>query len=218
MKADSGSQGPRKDRRQHVDQDRADYLRLVKRAAPIIAQQGLGVTLAEMSRLAKLPEGRGDQLFSSREQLLLAVIEHQASVLTKSARDRLGAGRGAPALADFVDIFLDDALREPQQARTRHLIFEDSKTNPVLEGALARSMAEVIGHLEAQFEVACSHGYMGPPVDARIEATVLLSALHAVVAAWLRNNHEPSLGLFRALLKAKLEERYIHGPARVVRH
>lgn len=186
-------------RRTQVERRASAEAKLLAAATHIVASKGwVGMTLAEVGRVAGYSRGLATHHFGSKSELLRAL----ATYINDSFQREFGAhgphSEGLSGLLDFIDFYLGRG--DPTWSNTRALfvlmaeaITDDSETGRVL----STYNRNVLDWLVEYFRAGIISGEMRSDIDPMSAAATVLGAVRGVILQMLLKNEDLNLATIR---------------------
>lgn len=160
--------------------------RLIRAAVDIVAAQGLErFTLAEVGEAAGYSRGLPAHYFGSKDGLVATLAEHIVGGFG------VGLGRiekhalGLERLIGIVSFYFDSAAKDPTTTRALFAVLGEAVTNNAVRARIANLNAHSAKAFEANLKAGIAAGHVRRSLNARAQATLILSGLRGAVAQWL---------------------------------
>lgn len=164
--------------------------RILRAAASVIARRGYkAAAIDEIAREADTSKGGVYFHFAGKEAILLALLDHTASLLRGKVDEAMAAESEPVAKADA-------ALRQLLETMTKHrtlarvFAIEALGAGPKFNARALAIQDEFAGLIEQQLELAVEQGAI-PPIDTAVAGRAWMGALQAVIQHWL-NDADPA--------------------------
>jgi AcrR family transcriptional regulator len=183
---------------------RATRQRIIAGAAAEIRDRGVAVTTLDDIR-ARTQTSKS-QLFhyfpGGKEQLLLAVAEHEAQMVIDDQQPHLGALTSWAAWQRWRDAVVDRYRRQGQHCPLAVLMSEIGRTTPGAQAVTAALMTKWHGEIANGVQYMQSHGKVAARLDADRVAAALLAGIQGGVGVMLATG---DLGYLEAALDVGIE-------------
>lgn len=174
------------ERRSHAARRSEAERRLLQAAVRIVARHGLErFTLAEVGVAAGYSRGLPAHYFGSKDGLVGALAEHIVGDFGRGVARTEKHEAGLDRLLGIASYYFDSATRDPLRTRALFAVLGDALTNATLRKKIAELNATSVKPLADNIRAGIASGDIRKTVNARAQATLVLSGLRGAVAQWL---------------------------------
>lgn len=182
--------------------------KIVESAAPIFNKKGYeGSSLSDLMEATGLKKGGIYRHFANKEQLAAEAFDYawqqawQARSLHVDERTS-----GLDQLKQFIENFIENRPPVAGGCPIFNTAVDADDGNPVLRARVGKALRSWLGRLQTIVEQARERGEIGPDVEAKAVATLIIASLEGALMICRVQRNDESLRLLQAHLYGYLDQ------------